>query len=136
MRRWEGGMNNEMIKLIEKFCGQTPEPHQYIMFIDDHPSFPSAGMGHSQLNELLLSLHLDRTGPGFFDYVFKGDVIPDIETFEACINRFRAAAILNYGNIKFAFKRLSQMSKQDIEHEVGNATPNQIRDSFTRTNRH
>ena len=88
-----------IIEQIEKFCGQAAQPHEYTKTIAGHPYFPSAGIGHSQLNELLLSLHLDRTHKGFFEYVFGGVVKPDFEAFKKCITEFRIGAIRKYGNV-------------------------------------
>jgi hypothetical protein len=102
--------------------------------IGGHPCFPATGIGHSQLNELLLSLHLDRTNEGFFEYVFRGPVVPDFETFKKRITEFRIAAILKYGNVKFAFKRLSQMTKEEIEREIIPSDSEAIRNCYT--NRH
>ena len=93
--------------------------------------FPSTGIGHSQLNELLLSLHLDRTTEDFFDHVFHGPVVATFEMFRECIQKFRITAILHYGNIKFAFKRLSQMTKAEMEMEIGRPDPTQVRDRYT-----
>jgi hypothetical protein len=120
-----------VIDCIHKFCGQKPQRHDYILTIDGYPSFPPTGMGHSQLNELLLSLHLDRTTADFFEYVFRGPVVHDLDSFTKSIREFRTTAILHYGNIKFAFKRLSQMSKKEIESEIGRSDPGEIRDHYT-----
>jgi hypothetical protein len=122
---------HSIIDWIRKFCGQNPQPHDYIKSIDGYPCFPSTGIGHSQLNELLLSVNLDRTTEDFFEYVFRGPVVPDFVSFRACINEFRVIAILHYGNIKFAFKRLSQMTKAEIELEIGRPDPKGVRDRYT-----
>src|SRR6266496_6269672 len=95
---------DSIIQWIEKFCGQPPQPHEYIKSIDGHSSFPATGIGHSELNELLLGVHLDRTTEDFFEYVFQGEVVPNFEAFKACITEFRIRALLRYGNIKFTFK--------------------------------
>jgi hypothetical protein len=123
---------DSIINWIQKFCGQEPHPHEYIASIDGHPCFPSTGMGHSQLNELLLSLHLDRASEGFFHYVFQGPVVRDFETFRKCISKFRITAILHYGNIKFAFKRLSQMARTEIDDEIGRSNSEEIRYRYTK----
>jgi hypothetical protein len=99
-----------------------------------HPCFPITGVGHSQLNELLLSLHLDRTSEGFFEYVFRGPVVPNCQAFKACITEFSIAAIRKYGNVKFAFKRLSQMEKEEIEREIVPSNPEAVRTCYA--NRH
>ena len=125
-------LEDSLIEWMEKFCGQRPEPHEYIKSIDGHPCFPPTGIGHSQLNELLLSLHLDRITEDFFYHVFRGMVVPTFEMLKECIREFRITAVLHYGNIKFAFKRLSQMTKEEIEREIGRPNSAQLRDSYTR----
>jgi hypothetical protein len=124
--------DESIIEWIQKFCGQIPEPHKYTRSIDGYPCFPSTGIGRSQLNELLLSFHLGRTTEDFFDHVFHGPVVATFEMFKECIRKFRITAILHYGNIKFAFNRLSQMTKEEIEMEIGRPDPTQVRDRYTR----
>jgi hypothetical protein len=124
------GAEDSIIEWIQKFCGQNPQPHSYTASIPGHPCFPKKGIGHSQLNELLLSLHLDRTEEGFFDYVFREAVVRDFETFKKRVTEFRIAAILHYGNIKFAFKRLSKMTKEEIEREIGRCDSEKVGNSY------
>jgi hypothetical protein len=122
--------NDSIIDWIERFCGQKPEAHPYAEATEGHPSFPATGIGHSQLNELLLSLQLDRTTQDFFNCVFGANVIPDFETFTQCITEFRITAILHYGNVKYAFKKLSQLTKEKIECEIGCVKPQSVRDRY------
>ena len=123
---------DSIIDWIHKFCGQKPLPHEYITSIDGSPRFPSTGIGNSQLNELLLSLHLDRMTEDFFEHVFQGPVVPDFKSFKQSITEFRVTAILHYGNIKFAFKRLAQMTKDKIDSEIGRPDSKEIRDRYTK----
>jgi hypothetical protein len=123
-------MTNPIISWVEKLCGQTPQPCEYIKQIDGHPAFPTIGIGHSQLNELLLSLQLDRMSRDFFTYVFREDVVKTFDDFTKFVIEFRITAVLKYGNIKFAYKRLSQMSKHQIEDELGRDDPEKIRQQF------
>src|SRR5205814_7155959 len=71
---------------------------------------------------------------GFFDYVFRGPVVPDFETLKECITEFRIAAIRKFGNVKFAFKKLSQMTKEEIEGEIVPSNSEAVRNCYT--NRH
>lgn len=85
----------------------------------------SKGLGHSQLNELLLLAGLDRVTHAFFAYLLDGTTdykagaaFESMEALEAGVVRFRTTALLNYGNVKFAFKSLSQdeeLLRRDLE---------------------
>jgi hypothetical protein len=122
--------SDSLVHWVEKFCGQDSDPHEYIQSIDGYREFPATGIGHSQLNELLLALQLDRTTEGFFRYVFKGQVIRTFEVFQYWINEFRIAAIHKYGNVKFAFKQLSQMAEEDVRSAIGRRDQTQLRRRF------
>jgi hypothetical protein len=73
------------------------------------------GLGYSQLNELLLLAGLDRVTHGFFAYLRSGSpeyepgsAFESLQQLEDGVARFRKAALLAYGNVKFAFKSLSR----------------------------
>src|SRR5690349_4078466 len=112
-----------LVDWIGKFCGQDPEPCAYLRDEAVHTQFPAAGFGHSQLNELLLSLHLDRTSVGFFQYVFGGPTVTSFDHLKRAITAFRVEAIRHFGNLKYAFKRLSLMSEEDIKFALDDAEP-------------
>lgn len=73
------------------------------------------GLGFSQLNELLLYMGYDRVTSAFFQYIVdesteykhKSEII-SFEAFEKGVDRFRKIALLLFGNVKYAFKTLSQ----------------------------
>ena len=104
-----------LARLLEQLSGQS------VPFADQLDALPvsigpgAQGLGYSQLNELLLLAGLDRITHSFFAYLLKDS--PDYEPgmafesfaqLEAGINRFRTAALLAHGNVKFAFKSLSR----------------------------
>ncbi len=115
---------------VGKLTGQSTEPCDYIKDAPIASSFPSTGIGHSQLNELLLAFHLDRTEKGFFEYVFGGQAVPDFEAFKERINAFRIKAILKYGNVKFAYKQLSLLERSQIEKELGDIDRDQKKSEY------
>lgn len=69
---------------------------------------PHAGLGYSQLNELLLLFGFDRVGQAFFQFLLDGTVdylagnaiCSDHELVNG-VRRFRELALLLYGNVKF-----------------------------------
>ncbi len=117
-----------LFPLIEKLTGQVIPFPEYQEKIRDYLPFKDPGLGHCEFNELMLTLGYDRVTREFFDCFF-ADVagtdpyqirLPDpqnarvavvsLEQFEQGVDRFRKCAALLYGNIKFAFKSLSDLS--------------------------
>ena len=87
------------------------------------------GLGYSQLNELLLLLGYDRVTPSFFQYLVddsteyqRGAALKSIGQFRDGVDRFRRLAILNFGNVKFAFKYLSE-PQTDLAGELAGMVP-------------
>lgn len=75
----------------------------------------AAGIGYSQMNELLLLLGYDRISHAFFQYLVDGGTsygpgasITSPEHLSEGVERFRKVALLMFGNVKYAFKTLSQ----------------------------
>ena len=103
-----------MLELLEDLTGQkppfpSPEPAERAL-----AQFAGDGIGHSQLNELLLLLGYDRVSPNFFQYLVDGGVvykpnasIGSLEQLHRATQQFQLVALLFYGNVKFAFKSLS-----------------------------
>jgi len=86
---------------------------------------PGAGLGYSQLNELLILLGFDRITRAFYQYLVDGSLqykggatIGSLEQLTEGVTRFRKAALLFYGNIKFAFKTWSR-NADVLESELG-----------------
>jgi hypothetical protein len=75
------------------------------------------GLGYSQFNELLLLLGYDRVKPEFFQYlVDDGTDRPpsafySLAQMQTGVDSFQKLALLNFGNVKFAFKNLSQSAE-------------------------
>src|SRR5262249_35321176 len=85
-----------------------------------------SGLGHSQLNELLLALGYDRVSKAFFDYLTesssKGGEKPvafkSLASLRVAVDTFRRWAILRWGNIKYAFKYLSKLGANALAAEL------------------
>lgn len=80
-----------------------------------------AGLGYSQLNELLILLGLDRVSRSFFQYLVNGTTdydpsacIPSFAEFQEGVDRFRKVALLYFGNVKFGFKTLSRDANEAL----------------------
>jgi regulatory protein YycH of two-component signal transduction system YycFG len=112
-------------KIIEDLTGQK------IPFAKDIPasaiatltSKNSKGLGYSQFNELLLYLGYDRVTHPFFQYLANqtteyktGASIRSIAALRKGTDEFRKIAILFFGNVKFAFKKLSRDASFLNEH--------------------
>lgn len=106
------------IDLIAQFAGQkVPLPQNVDLLRLD--SFPHGGIGYSQLNEILLILGYDRISNHFFKFVFgDSDSISTIAEFAEGIDKFRELAMLQYGNIKYGFKLLSDKDTGYISSQL------------------
>ncbi len=88
-------------------------------------------IGYSQFNEVLLLLGFDRVSPDFFQYLVngateyeEGSAIKTMNDFQQGVERFLTLALLWYGNIKFAFKTLSNSNNYyELEEKVSERTP-------------
>src|SRR6185295_9294262 len=102
-------------KLIEELAGQkipldSKGPEKAIEVLSK-----GIAIGYSQFNELLLMMGYDRITHEFFQYLVDGSTayssesaLFSLEQFREGVDRFRQLALLFYGNVKFAFKLLSQ----------------------------
>jgi len=89
-------------------------------------------LGFSQLNELLILLGFDRINEEFFRYLATAGQSPNetnggtefktIGELEQGVDKFRAVALVVYGNVKYGFKILSQDAKE-LEHVVALTAP-------------
>jgi hypothetical protein len=105
----------QLVQLLERLTGE-PVPQTNLLETLELSIGPGGkGLGYSQLNELLLLAGLDRVTHAFFAYLLDGttdykvgSAFESIDALDAGIVRFRTTALLAYGNVKFAFKSLSQ----------------------------
>lgn len=108
---------SEVGVLLAKLTGQMIPFPEKLENLEVKFGIEHEALGYSQLNELLLLAGLDRIGHSFFGYLLHGSVaykIGDgferIEDLKAGIERFRKVALLQFGNVKYAFKTLSSDS--------------------------
>lgn len=131
---------DDIIQLLTKLTGQ-PVSHNYQkqeQELKEHrvnyDPFNQRELGYSQFNELLLTLGYDRVTKDFFKWVFGDEaVIASFEDMKEKVDDFCKTAMLLYGHIKYAFKRLSQMEKSAIDQEIQVVVP---LDESHYTNRH
>lgn len=100
-------------RLLHDLCGQEssnllPLPASAVVSLTS-----GRGWGYSQFNEVLLLLGYDRISPEFFQFIIDGsttyspgNALTGAAALEAAVHRFRTVALLLFGNVKFAFKRL------------------------------
>jgi hypothetical protein len=123
----------ETIDLLVKLTGQPIPFTANIQKLEAHDLF-EGGIGYSQLNELLLTLGYDRVTQGFFNLLSgKAEEIASFENLKQGVNEFRKKAMFLYGNIKYAFKRLSRLDDAAITKELN---PLQPEDEEHYTKRH
>lgn len=79
----------------------------------------SGGLGLTQINELLLLLGFDRVSPTFFQYLVDGTTQPQPESRVSSLDqlregvaRFITTGLVLFGNVKFAFKVLSNVENE------------------------
>lgn len=109
---------------IELLCGQivTPSPYAAELLRE----FPGGGLGRSQLNEVLLSVQLDRMDDGLFAFIFGEEPVDDLTTFQARIHEFRIKAAVQFGNFKYAYKHLRHKSLGEIRDAFGCTPPDLV----------
>jgi hypothetical protein len=98
-------------ELLEALTGQRPP----FCEAADAVIFPSAGLGYSQLNELLLLVGYDRVSHAFFQFLVDGTLdyepasqIRSFRDLEIGVERARKMSLLFFGNVKFGFKKLAR----------------------------
>ena len=115
--------SQEILELIEKLTGQdrplernVPEASSRLL------SEGGGGLGHSQFNELLLTLGYDRVTHAFFQFLVSGETtytsgsaFRSAKQLQEGVERFRKLGMALYGNVKYAFKRLSSDRDDFVE---------------------
>lgn len=112
--------------IVKYFCGKQFNPEK----IDESnrnllkkiiSDLGSNYLNYEQFNEILLLFNQDRISEDFFNYLFTGGKITLVILKKGIVN-FRGFSFLNFGNIKFAYKKLSKMKAFEIEKMLGNYT--------------
>ncbi|HBG75098.1 MAG: hypothetical protein A2X25_14565 [Chloroflexi bacterium GWB2_49_20] len=101
-------------QLLELLTGEKGSFDSDVLDINGFFERRSSGIGYSQFNELLLTLGYHRVSPEFFQFLIDGTCqvtisasLGKIGDLENGIKRFRRLALFAFGNMKFAFRRLS-----------------------------
>jgi len=74
-------------------------------------------INYNQFNELLLLLNEDTVGLDFFNYFFGADNI-SLSELKKGVMQFQGFAMLLFGNLKYAYKKLANKSTVEIEREL------------------
>jgi hypothetical protein len=120
----------ELRRLLEILAGHVaPLPTADLHYAVPRLLPRGRGLGYSQFNELLLLLGYDRITHAFFQYLVDGRVeyqpgaaFSSFSQLRDGIDRFRKIALVLFGNIKFAFKRLSR-NAEELESWVNFIAP-------------
>lgn len=117
-----------MRRLIAKLTGHESSARScFLDNLDLSAFWARQKIGVSQLNEILLAFAYETVTSDFFDLFFPpGKSTTEgvtREEFERGIENFHKVALLKYGNIKFGFKALCQMRKNELEEELEDLRP-------------
>ncbi|MEN6626091.1 MAG: hypothetical protein ABFD69_07690 [Candidatus Sumerlaeia bacterium] len=114
-------MSDSIIDLVEALTGQRVPfqvgKERLPKLVEAHSHFR-----HSQFNELLLSLGYDRVSHDFFVWLFDGlrDETGQVQyaNLKYAVERFEKKAIFLWGNVKYAFKRLSLLDSDGLKEDL------------------
>ena len=117
-----------MRTLIAELTGHdSSAPRCFLDDIDQNDFWARHKIGVSQLNEILLAFAYETVTSDFFERFFSaGKAAAEgatREEFKRGIEGFQIVALLKYGNIKFGFKALCQMTAQELEQELEGLKP-------------
>ena len=107
--------------LVNDFCGETYVPE--LPDTDEEliqellESALERDMNYRQFNELLLLLNQDKVSRDFFAFIFEKDKIT-LDELKKGIIKFRGFAMLCFGNIRFAYKKLIQYNEDEIFNKI------------------
>lgn len=111
----------DFFKQISLLTGHEPEVDRPDYIPESAATiFGGGGLSYNQLNEILLALGYDLISEDFFNcFLCKSKDkklmrIINLDDFIKAVNDFRIFAMLKYGNFKFAYKNVSNMSLDDI----------------------
>lgn len=112
-----------MRTLIARLTGhKSSAPKCFLDDVDQNDFLAQHKVGVSQLNEILLAFAYETVTKDFFARFFPAAKAPTEgvtrEEFERGIEEFEKMALLKYGNIKFGFKALCQMTTNELEQEL------------------
>jgi hypothetical protein len=110
----------DFVKLIAFMCGRATsvEPSEESFLKEILAGSPA--LNYEQFNEVLLVLNQERVSARFFDFFFhegtsRGPV--SLQALKRGIEKFRGFAMLEYGNFRHAYQRLSSLRTPAEEFE-------------------
>jgi len=112
VRRLNTSDTEDFVELIRLMCGRDIKPEkQETTFLSAILSQTSK-LNYEQFNEILLVLNQERVSSHFFDFFFRAEAragaIP-IGRLKEGIEKFRGFAMLEFGNFRFAYQKLSSV---------------------------
>jgi hypothetical protein len=119
--------DSDLLIAVQRLTGQRVPFEDSIVSIPQTHLFIDGGIGYSQFNEILLTLGYDRMTRDFFEYLFDlGNSstfdhhaeIRNIDHLYDGVGKFQKHALLLYGNVKYAYKTLSKLGKNDLQGEL------------------
>lgn len=119
---------NNLVIELEKLTGQKTDLNPQ----KKHKISKVWPLGYSQLNEMLLFLGLDRISEVFFKFLSRGVTnkrgaleIESITEFKKAVELFQKIALYEFGNVKFAFKLISN-HEDFLDYVISNREPYSI----------
>jgi hypothetical protein len=106
-------------ELIEvHFCGHlrpaSLTPSDFELLREFVEKAVTNGVSFQQFNELLLVLNQDRISRPFFEFFFgNGDSPLALDQLRQGVVRFKGFAMVCFGNFRFAFRNLSNVSERE-----------------------
>jgi len=111
----KGFYKAKLIDLVEQLTGQKVP---FKDAVDRLPLFKVENeFSYSQFNEILLTLGYDLVTSHFFNKFFNKKKVT-IDSLEGNVENFQKTAILLYGNVKYAFKKLSKINENKLNQEL------------------
>lgn len=107
--------------IFNDFSGETYElelsESDRILMEEVMKNFTRNGLSYKQFNEVLLLLNQLTVGQDFFKFIFGRDFI-NIKELKEGVIKFRGYALLCFGNFRFAFKKLINLSIDEIVNNL------------------
>jgi hypothetical protein len=123
IRKLKPSKPTDFAKMIASMCGRemVGEPTE-AKFLEEILN-ETTGLNFEQFNEVLLVLNQERVSSRFFDFFFRGGKHGgpvSLESLKRGIEKFRGFALLEYGNFRHAYQRLSSVrtTAEDFQRAV------------------
>lgn len=113
-------IEQDVLGLLEKLTGQKPPIiNEEVKDKLTNENIFHKALGFSQFNELLIIFGYKRVTPDFFERFFNEKrEINYYKDLKKGVDNFRETALLLYGNIRYAFDKLSKMDKASLDKSL------------------